>query len=297
MNPFGDRLGAVGWLASALVAIAAFVIGFMWLPSLQAGAQGGLWDAICRAAGIYRPSASAFKATAAAQVPTTVAWNVETVRMANAGDAQRGVALAAGCAGCHGAKGISPSDAFPNLAGLPADVMYKQLDDYRTGKRQNAIMQGMAAALGDQQMADLAAHFAALPAEHSGADASAPVLVEVGSALRSIAPCAACHGPLGRKEGAPPLHGQKRAYLKAQLDAFAAGTRHNDINQQMREVARALSAPERDALADWYGEVPHPKLSAVQASDESRGTTSFAQSREADAPHSAGVRGGKESTK
>ena len=53
----------------------------MWLPSLQAGGQGGLWDAICRAAGIYRPSTSAFKATAAAQVPTTVAWNVETVRM------------------------------------------------------------------------------------------------------------------------------------------------------------------------------------------------------------------------
>jgi len=258
MNPFGDRLGAVGWLASALVAIAAFVIGFMWLPSLQAGGQGGLWDAICRAAGIYRPSTSAFKATAAAQVPTTVAWNVETVRMVISGDAKRGAALAEGCAGCHGVKGISPADAFPNLAGLPADVTYKQLDDYRSGKRQNAIMQGMAAALSDQQIADLAAHFAALPAEHSGADTSAPVLVEVGSPLRSIAPCAACHGPLGRKEGAPPLHGQKVAYLKAQLDAFASGTRHNDINQQMREVARALSASERDALAGWYGEVPHP---------------------------------------
>ena len=53
-------------------------------------------------------------------------------------------------------------------------------------------------------------------------------------------------------------HGQKRAYLKAQLDAFASGSRHNDINQQMREIARALSAAERDALADWYGEVRHP---------------------------------------
>jgi cytochrome c553 len=258
MNPFEDRLGAMGWLAAALVAIAAFVIGFMWLPSLQASAQGGLWDAICRAAGIYRPSASAFKATAAAQVPSTVAWNVETARMAISGDAKRGAALAEGCAGCHGAKGISPADAFPNLAGLPADVIYKQLDDYRTGKRQNPIMQGMAAALSDQNIADLAAHFAALPAgKQSGADAAAPPLIRVGSPLRSIAPCAACHGPLGRKEGAPPLHGQKGAYLKAQLDAFASGTRHNDINQQMREVARALSASERDALADWYGEARH----------------------------------------
>jgi len=75
-----------------------------------------------------------------------------------------------------------------------------------------------------------------------------------GSPMRSIAPCAACHGPLGHKDGAPPLEGQKQAYLKAQLDAFATGARHNDINQQMREVARALTGPERDALAAWYGE-------------------------------------------
>jgi len=258
MNPFGDRLGAMGWLVAALVVVAAFVIGFMWLPSLQASAQGGLWDAICRAAGIYRTSGPALKTTLPAQVPTTVAWDVGTLRMAASGDAQRGATLAAGCAGCHGAKGISPTDAFPNLAGLPADVVYKQLDDYRTGKRQNPIMQSMAAALSDQQIADLAAHFAALPAGQPGADAMAPALVRAGSPMRSIAPCAACHGPLGRKEGAPPLHGQKRAYLKAQLDAFAEGTRHNDINKQMREVARALSLSERDALAGWYGEAQHP---------------------------------------
>jgi cytochrome c553 len=259
MNLFGDRLGTAGWVAAGLVVVASFAIGFMWLPSLQASAQGGLWDAICRAAGIYRPSALPLKTTLAAQVPTAVAWDVESLRTVASGDVQRGSALAAGCAGCHGAKGISPADAFPSLAGLPADVIYKQLDDYRTGKRQNPIMQGMAAALSDQQIADLAAHFAALPAaKQSGADAAAPPLIRVGSPLRSIAPCAACHGPLGRKEGAPPLHGQKRAYLKAQLDAFAAGTRHNDINQQMREVARALSAPERDALAGWYGEARHP---------------------------------------
>jgi cytochrome c553 len=254
MNPFGDRLGAAGWLAAGVVVVAAFAIGFMWLPSLQASAQGGLWDAICRAAGIYRPTGIALTATVPAQVPTGLVWNADTLRLATSGDAQRGSTLAAACAGCHGAKGISPADAFPNLAGIPADVVYKQLDDYRTGKRQNPLMQGMAAALSDQKIADLAAHFAALPAGPSVTGAQEPVLVRVGSPLRSIAPCAACHGPLGRKEGAPPLHGQKRAYLKAQLDAFAAGVRHNDINQQMREVARALSASERDVLADWYAE-------------------------------------------
>jgi len=259
MNMPRDRLGTTGWAVTALAVAIAFVIGFVWLPSLRASAQGSLWDAICRAAGIYRPSGFPLKTTLAAQVPTTVAWDAESLRIAASGDIQRGSALAAGCAGCHGAEGISPADAFPNLAGLPADVIYKQLDDYRTGKRQNPIMQGMAAALSDQKITDLAAHFAALPAaKQSGADAAAPALIRTGNPLRSIAPCAACHGPLGRKEGAPPLHGQKGAYLKAQLEAFATSTRHNDINQQMREVARALSASERDALADWYGEARHP---------------------------------------
>jgi len=258
MNRFGDRLGAAGWLAAGVVAVAAFVIGFVWLPSLQAGAQGGLWDAICRAAGIYRQPGLVPRTTLPAQVPTAVAWDVGTLRMVASGDARRGSTLAAACAGCHGANGISPADAFPNLAGLPAEVVYKQLDDYRTGKRENPLMQGMAATLSDQKIADLAAHFAALPAGQSGAGAPEPALAQVGSPLRSIAPCTACHGPLGRKEGAPPLHGQKRAYLKAQLDAFAAGARHNDINQQMREVARALSPSERDALAAWYGHVQQP---------------------------------------
>lgn len=114
-------------------------------------------------------------------------------------------------------------------------------------------MQAMAAPLDEQKIADLASHFAALPQAQGKGGAGTPALIVTGNPMRSIAPCAACHGPLGHKHGAPPLSGQKPAHLKAQLDAFASGARHNDINEQMREVARALNASERDALADWYG--------------------------------------------
>jgi cytochrome c553 len=188
--------------------------------------------------------------------PTAVVWNTETVHAATSGDAQRAQALALGCAGCHGAEGVSPSEAFPNLAGLSEDVMYKALKDYRDGKRQNPTMQGIAGALDDQKIADLGAFYASLASKARNPAAAPPSLVAVGSPIRSIAPCAACHGPLGRKDGAPSLEGQKRAYLKAQLDAFASGTRHNDINQQMRQIARALSATERDSVAEWYGSQP-----------------------------------------
>jgi cytochrome c553 len=249
-----ERLGLTGWLVAFAIAIVSIVIGFVWFPAMQANALGlSWWDAICRAAGITRTAVSVPTPSAAAMVPTKVVWNSETLHAIASGNAERGKALAAGCAGCHGAEGISPSDAFPNLAGLPAAVLYKQLDDYRSGKRQNPIMQGMAAALDDQKVADVAAYFASLPAKVQSPTGAAPSLVAVGNPIRSIAPCAACHGPLGHKEGAPPLEGQKGAYLKAQLDAFATGARHNDINLQMREIARALSATERDSLAEWYG--------------------------------------------
>jgi cytochrome c553 len=249
-----ERFGLIGWLLTFAVVVVSIVIGFVWFPALQANALGlTWWDAICRAAGITRSAGSGPIADSSAAVPTKVVWSRETLHAVASGNAERGKALAAGCAGCHGAQGISPSDAFPNLAGQSEPVLYKQLEDYRSGKRQNPIMQGMAAALDDQKTADVAAYFASLPSKVRGPADAPPGLVAIGNPIRSIAPCAACHGPLGFKEGAPSLEGQKSSYLKAQLEAFATGTRHNDINQQMREIARALSASERDSLAEWYG--------------------------------------------
>ena len=71
-------------------------------------------------------------------------------------------------------------------------------------------------------------------------DPSARTLVESGSPMRGIAPCAACHGPLGFTPGAPELRGQQRAYLEEELQEFKAGNRHNDISEQMRSVARPV---------------------------------------------------------
>jgi cytochrome c553 len=248
------RLGLIGWLVSGAVAVVAALIGFVWLPSLQASALGiGVWDAICRAAGITRLATPAFIASPPAEVPTRVVWNTETLHDAASGDARHAKAVVLGCASCHGEQGVSPSAAFPNLAGMSREDLYKALKDYRDRKRQNPTMDGIAGALDDQQIADISAHYASLPSKVRSAVGVPPSLVTVGNPIRSIAPCAACHGPLGRKDGAPSLEGQKPGYLIAQLEAFATGTRRNDMNQQMREIARALSPAERDAVAAWYG--------------------------------------------
>ncbi len=78
-----------------------------------------------------------------------------------AGDAAAGKAKAAACAGCHGANGhgIPPT---PALAGKSEDQILQALKDFKSGKRDNPVMKGMAAGLSDQDMANLAAYFASL---------------------------------------------------------------------------------------------------------------------------------------
>lgn len=81
------------------------------------------------------------------------------------GNVQAGKAKAAQvCAACHGADGAKPvAPDQPVLAGQYADYLAKALADYKSGKRNNAIMKGFAAQLSRQDMEDLAAWFASQP--------------------------------------------------------------------------------------------------------------------------------------
>jgi cytochrome c553 len=246
-----DRIGLRWSLAVAGIVVIAAVVGFLWFSALQSSGSPSLWLALCRAAGLPVRNAQADTRTIAAAVPSDVVWTPQIERVVEEGNAARGATLAGGCAGCHGADGRGVTDQFPDLAGQPADALFKQLDDFHAGKRINATMQAMTAALTEQQIADLAAHFASLPPPSAPAS-HPPRLAMVGDPERGLAPCSACHGPMGHKLGAPVLVGQKAAYLQAQLEAFAAGTRRNDINQQMREVARSLRPAEIGELVRWY---------------------------------------------
>ena len=77
-----------------------------------------------------------------------------------AGDANAGKAKSAVCAACHGPDGNSPTSAFPKLAGQNDDYLAQALKAYKNKVRTNAIMNGQAAGLSDQDIADLSAYFA-----------------------------------------------------------------------------------------------------------------------------------------
>lgn len=93
------------------------------------------------------------------------AISLVTAATVHAGDAANGQALSATCAACHGPDGNSPLDTNPKLAGQYESYLVQALQAYRSGDRQNPIMAGFAAALSDQDIADLAAYFASQPSD------------------------------------------------------------------------------------------------------------------------------------
>jgi cytochrome c553 len=170
----------------------------------------------------------------------------------------RGATLAQRCAICHGPQGVSDANS-PNLAGQYAAVTYKELNDFKSGARVNAVMSPFAANMSNQDMLDLAAYYAYLPrvpSNRANPAAAVPPIVTTGAPMRNIAPCGACHGDFDNKTGSPWLGGQSAVYVKAQLQAFASGTRHNDISQQMRNIARHMTPEEIDAVAAYYEAQP-----------------------------------------
>jgi len=244
-------------LTAALFLLAALV-GFVVLPFAQRHVEfAGLWDAICSAAGLPRNTRSGealapqFKASGVVLTSTTLAHpNQQSIG--------RGATLAHQCAICHGPTGISRADS-PNLAGQYASVIYKQLLDFRSGARTNAVMTPFATNLSNQDVVDLAAYYAylpRLPAYHPEQQLPPTQIVVYGAPVRGIAPCGSCHGSLDNKTGSPWLEGQSAAYIKSQLQAFASGERRNDINEQMRNIARALTPQEIEEAANYYASQP-----------------------------------------
>lgn len=243
---------------TALIAVASATAGFLWLPSLQTNAQfAGVWDAICSAAGVVRTAPPNKTVVQASFKTTEVVITSDTMSRADAGSIGRGATLAMQCTMCHGARGLSEAD-LPNLAGQYSLAIFKQLLDYKSGARANAVMSPRVVDLTDHDMRDLSAYYnylPRLPGFHP-AKSGPPKIVENGAPMRNIAPCATCHGSLDHKSGSPWLEGESPVYLAEQLKAFASGTRHNDISQQMRNIARGMTPAEIEEAAQYYSTQP-----------------------------------------
>jgi len=187
-----------------------------------------------------------------------------------AGDAEKGKALSASCAACHGSEGVSTNPEWPNLAGQGEGYLAKQLYDFRTVvskkdespivyRRNNAVMNGMAMAIAsDEDVEHISAYYASLPAALGEADETTveegTLLYKGGKTSTKIAACASCHGPTGSGVDSakfPKLAGQHSKYISMQLKAFRSGERANDMNQMMRDVAKRMSDTDIEKVSGY----------------------------------------------
>ncbi len=182
-----------------------------------------------------------------------------------AGNVDAGKAKAASCFACHGTDGNSIAPNFPNLAGQSASYLYKQMKDFKAGKRKDPTMDAMIMPVDDQAMQDISAFFATQKIKPGKADAA---LVDAGTAIYKggiaeigVPACMSCHGPTGAGNpgvGFPQLSSQKSTYVENQLKNFRDAAqnnstvgRHNDVNKMMRNVVKRMSDPEIKAVAQY----------------------------------------------
>lgn len=160
------------------------------------------------------------------------------------------------CAACHGADGNSSIPVNPKLAQQHPDYLVKQLTEFKSGKRANPIMTGMAGTLTDADVKNIAYWLGSRTAKPGFAKDREQVslgerIYRGGVADRQIPACAGCHSPNGAGIPAqyPRLSGQHADYAAAQLVAFRDGVRKNSL--QMTQVAAKLNDAEIKAVADY----------------------------------------------
>ncbi|MBE2263937.1 MAG: cytochrome c4 [Burkholderiaceae bacterium] len=163
---------------------------------------------------------------------------------------------AAVCVACHAADGNSTTPVNPKLAQQHPEYLVKQLKEFKSGKRANAVMSGFAGALSDEDMKNIAYWLASQKAKPGFAKDKETILLgeriyRGGIADRQIAACAGCHSPNGAGVPAqyPRLGGQHADYTAAQLVAFRDGVRKN--GEQMSGVARKMNDREIKAVSDY----------------------------------------------
>lgn len=172
-----------------------------------------------------------------------------------AGDPAAGQVKAQACVACHGADGNSTNSGFPSLAGQVSGYIAGQLAAFKSGKRANAIMMGLAQPLSAEDMDDIDAWYAAqtiaprsISEDQLGLASEGESLYRAGSAELAIPACMACHGPAGQgiPSQYPRVAGQWPEYLESQLLSFKSGERAGKI---MGPISHRLSVHQIHALS------------------------------------------------
>jgi cytochrome c553 len=160
------------------------------------------------------------------------------------------------CVGCHSADAGRGAPANPILKAQHPEYLVKQLTEFKSGRRDNAIMKGMASTLSTEDMRNVAAFYANKPESLGSSTNKASIVLgekiyRGGIADRQVPACAGCHGPLGSGIPAqyPRLRGQHASYSEAQQLAFRSGQRKN--GPMMMTIMKKMNDAEIKAVSDY----------------------------------------------
>jgi cytochrome c553 len=198
------------------------------------------------------------------------------------GVAGGGDQVVASCVACHGEKGNSLAPIFPKLAGQNKKYLIKQLFDFQLHERKNPTMEGLAAGLSEEAIADIAAYYEAqkiqrtnapasddddddedenegeTPANHEELVKKGQILYQSGNLESNVPACSACHAPDGMGNplaGFPALKNQHATYLVATLKQFRDGERRNDSTGMMHMSAKRMATDEINAVSAYLSEL------------------------------------------
>jgi cytochrome c553 len=204
-------------------------------------------------------SALSYAATDAAKPATTTEAKKEVkaeVKVSKPDLVKGAASYEAVCLACHGVDGNSGAPVNPKLAQQHPEYLVKQLQEFKSGKRNNAIMKGFASTLSDDDMRNIA--YWATSKNVKPGFAKDKELVALGEKIyrggisdRQIPACASCHSPSGAGMPAqyPRLSGQHAEYTASQLTGFRDGVRKNNL--QMTQVSAKLNDREIKAVSDY----------------------------------------------
>ena len=162
------------------------------------------------------------------------------------------------CITCHAIDGNSAISSNPKLAGQHAAYITKQLNNFKSGLRENAVMASMVANLTEKDMINLGQYFSEQSillsmAQKNGVGSLGEDIFRAGIKSKGVAACASCHGPSGHgiPDKYPRLNAQHSQYTLSQLNAFRLELRKNDPDSVMRTIAQKLTEKEMQAVADY----------------------------------------------
>lgn len=172
-------------------------------------------------------------------------------------DVAKGQALSTQvCGACHTADGSRGAPANPIIAGQHPEYLVKQLEEFKSGKRNNPVMKGFATPLSEADMRSVAAFYGSKQirpgtAKNKDLFTLGQKIYRGGIADKQVPACAGCHSPTGAgiPSQYPRIGGQHADYTETQLNGFRSGQRANSA--PMAAIASRMSDREIKAVADY----------------------------------------------